>query len=115
MSMTHTDVAVKLLTDAAAFFRNLGTQNQEITGQMNENADIFLKMADVLAQDPTGIIEQEPNNQLAGRLLSDAARFFREIADHNAPIKDQMMQNANVYENVSVLVAQDPMGYMAEG
>ena len=115
MSMTHIDVTIKLLTDAAAFFRNLGNQNKDITDQMNENADIFLRMADVLRHDPTGMIEQEPNNQLAGRLLADAARFFHEIAEHNEPIKEQMHQNADVYEKMSVLVAQHPMETIAEG
>lgn len=48
--------------------------------------------------------------QIAGRLLRDAAQFFRTVGDQNEPLKPQMDENANVFEQVATLVEQDPMG-----
>jgi hypothetical protein len=48
--------------------------------------------------------------QLAGRLLRDAANFFRTIGEQNAGLKPQMDENAAVFEQVATLVEQDPTG-----
>ena len=52
--------------------------------------------------------------QIAGRLLRDAAKFFRTVGDQNAPLKPQMDDNANVFEQVATLVEQDPMGFVED-
>ncbi len=54
---SYTDLAVKLLRDAAGFFRNVGEQNEPLAEQMNENADVYEQVADLLEQDPTGSLE----------------------------------------------------------
>ncbi|TVQ82223.1 MAG: hypothetical protein EA357_10255 [Micavibrio sp.] len=56
---TYTDLAVKLLRDAAGFFRNVGEQNEPLKEQMNDNADVYEQVADLLEQDPTGTLELE--------------------------------------------------------
>lgn len=48
--------------------------------------------------------------ELAGRLLRDAASFFRTIGEQNAPIAEQMQENATVFEQVAELVENDPTG-----
>ena len=48
--------------------------------------------------------------ELAGRLLRDAAQFVRTLGEQNEPLKEQMMQNADVFEQVAGLVEQDPTG-----
>lgn len=48
--------------------------------------------------------------QLAAKLLRDAAHFFRNIGEQNAPLKDQMNDNADVFEQVAGLVESDPTG-----
>ncbi len=48
--------------------------------------------------------------QLAAKLLRDAAVFFRNVGDQNEPLKDQMYDNATVYEQVADLVENDPAG-----
>ncbi len=53
--------------------------------------------------------------QLAAKLLKDAAVFFRTIGDQNPPLKIQMDENANVFEQVADLVEQDPAGIVDEG
>lgn len=52
--------------------------------------------------------------QLAARLLRDAAAFFRTIGEQNEPLKEQMAENADVFEQVAVMVEQDPNGELPE-
>lgn len=51
--------------------------------------------------------------QLAAQLLRDAASFFRTIAEQNEPLKDQMSENAAVFEEVAMLVEADPTAEIA--
>lgn len=53
------------------------------------------------------------HNQLAAQLLRDAASFFRTIGEQNAPLQDQMAENAAVFDEVAMLVENDPMGEIA--
>lgn len=109
---THAELASKLLADAATFFRTLADQNEELKEQMTENANVFEQMSGLVAQDPQGQLEGTSHAELTGRLLKDAATFFRTLADQNEPIKEQMHENANVYEQIGDLVAQDPLGVL---
>ncbi len=52
--------------------------------------------------------------ELASKLLRDAAAFFHTIAEQNPPLKDQMDENADVFEQVADLVENDPMGQIEE-
>lgn len=57
--VTHAELAVRLLRDAAGFFRNVADQNPAMAEQMNDNADVYEKVADKLALDPLAEIELE--------------------------------------------------------
>lgn len=48
--------------------------------------------------------------QLSAKLLRDAATFFRNVGAQNAPLKEQMDDNASVYEQVADLVESNPLG-----
>lgn len=111
---THAQLAGKLLADAATFFRTLASQNEELKPQMTENASVFDQMGQLVSQDPTGMLQDTPHNELAGRLLIDAAGFFRTLAEQNDDIKEQMLENANVYEQLGKLVSADPAGELQE-
>ena len=50
------------------------------------------------------------HSELAAQLLRDAAGFFRALSDQNQDLKDQMIENADVFEQVAQLVEKDPMG-----
>ena len=52
--------------------------------------------------------------ELAAKLLRDAAAFFETIAEQNPPLKDQMAENADVFQQVADLVEQDPNGQIEE-
>lgn len=54
---THAQLAAKLLRDAASFFRTVGEQNPPLKDQMNENAEVFEGVANLVEKDPTGSIE----------------------------------------------------------
>jgi hypothetical protein len=56
--ITHTQLAAKLLKDAAVFFRTIGEQNPPLKIQMDENANVFEQVADLLQNDPTGAIDE---------------------------------------------------------
>lgn len=109
---THAELTGKLLQDAATFFRTLASENNNLRDQMTENATVFEQMGELIVADPQGSLEGTANSELAARLLIDAAAFFRTLADQNEPIKDQMHENANVYEQLGNLVRQDPLGIL---
>ncbi len=109
---THAELSGKLLVDAAGFFKNLAEQNEDIKDEMNENAGVFEQMAGLIAQQPQGEANGTKHSELAGRLLKDAASFFRTLAEQNEPIKEQMNENANVYDQIGDLVMQDPLGIL---
>lgn len=50
--------------------------------------------------------------QLAAKLLRDAATFFRNVGAQNEPLKEQMNDNASVYDQVADLVEKDPGGVL---
>lgn len=106
---TYAELAGKLLIDAATFFRTLGNQNEPLRQQMNENATVFEQMATLVTQDPQGVLEGTPHGELAGRLLKDAAGFFRTLAENNEPIREQMEENASVYEQIGDMVTHAPL------
>lgn len=109
---THAELASKLLSDAADFFRTLGEQNQPLKAQMDENANVFEQMAAMLLQNPQGELNGASYGELAGKLLKDAATFFRTLAQENEPLKEQMEENANVYDQIGDLVMGDPLGVL---
>jgi len=109
---THAELASKLLVDAAEFFLTLGEQNEPLKDQMQENANVFQQMASLLAQEPEGALNDTPHAELAGKLLKDAATFFLTLAEQNEPIKDQMTENANVYNQIGDLVMKEPLGIL---
>ena len=50
--------------------------------------------------------------QLAAKLLRDAATFFRNVGAQNDPLKQQMNDNATVYDQVADLLERNPLGTM---
>ncbi|MCB1651509.1 MAG: hypothetical protein KDI46_05590 [Alphaproteobacteria bacterium] len=65
-----------------------------------------------MQSDPQGVLNGSAHSELAGRLLVDAADFFITLAEQNEPIKEQMLENANVYKQLGELVMQNPMGIL---
>jgi len=55
---SHSQLAAKLLRDAAAFFQTIAEQNPPLKEQMDENADVFTQVADLVENDPNGVIEE---------------------------------------------------------
>ncbi len=58
----HIGLAVILLRDAAGFFRNVGEQNVELKEQMFDNANVYEEVAQLLENDPEGLVELEEDN-----------------------------------------------------
>lgn len=52
--------------------------------------------------------------QLAAKLLRDAAAFFTTIAEQNPPLKEQMDENSDVFQQVADLVESDPTGVIED-
>lgn len=109
---SHAELAGKLLSDAAGFFHTLAEQNEPIKEQMTENASVFEQMSGLIAQDPNGEVNGTSYAELTGKLLKDAADFFRTLAEQNDPLKEQMEENANVFDQIADLVMQDPNGIL---
>ena len=109
---THAELSIRLLNDAADFFMALGDNNEELKAQMEENATVFKQMSALLEQNPHGELNGAPYSELTGKLLKDAAGFFRSLAEQNEPLREQMEENANIYAQIGDLVAQDPEGVL---
>lgn len=56
---THSELAARLLRDAAQFFRSIGQQNDQLNEQMTENANVFEQVAQLVEQDPNGELQEE--------------------------------------------------------
>lgn len=54
---THGELAGQLMKDAANFFLALAEQNEPLKEQMEENANVYAQLADLVAEDPLGIME----------------------------------------------------------
>lgn len=54
---TYAHLAAKLLRDAAVFFRNVGEQNKPLKEQMDDNASVYEQVADLLENDPMGVLD----------------------------------------------------------
>lgn len=52
---------------------------------------------------------------LGAKLLRDAATFFRNVGSQNPPLKEQMDDNAAVYEQVADLLESNPTGTLDLG
>ncbi len=52
--------------------------------------------------------------ELAAQLLRDAAGFFKALSEQNGELKAQMLENADVFEQVATLVEKDPHGKIEE-
>ena len=109
---SHAELAGKLLYDAAAFYRTLAEQNEPLRKQMNENATVFEQMAMLIAQKPSGAINNKSHGEMAGRLLKDSAAFFRTLAEQNEPLREHMTENANIYDQIGALVMENPTGIL---
>ncbi len=54
---SHGELAGQLLKDAANFFVALADQNEPLKEQMEENAKVYLHLAELVASAPLGIME----------------------------------------------------------
>lgn len=122
----HATLAVKLLRDAADFFRTLADQNPNIKEEMRSNAGVFDQMANLLEEDPKGSLGKtdrlEPLRKRSGsselksyaalsaKLLRDAGGFFRTLAEKNPAIEEQMNENSRVYEQMARLLEENHLG-----
>lgn len=52
--------------------------------------------------------------EIAARLLRDAATFFRAVGEQNDALRDQMIENADVFEQVASLVETNPTGELED-
>lgn len=108
--MTHAQLAAQLLNDAATFFKNVAESNADVAEDMLANAEVFENLAMLLSTDPDGETGGERHAVMAARLLHDSAQFFKSLANDNEPIREQMTENARVFEDISVRVGENPLG-----
>jgi intracellular multiplication protein IcmJ len=120
-SASHAALAAKLLGDAATFFRNVGEQNPALTQQMSANAGVYDQVAELLRRDPVGELELPGENgrqtvaAVGARLLEDSATFFDSVGAQNAPLAEQMSENARVFRELAALLRADPLGALDLG
>lgn len=105
---TYAEMSAELLIEAANFFSKLAQKNTSIQKQMAENVATFRQMAELIKTHPEGRIEHLSHGEMTARLLKEAAIFFRAVGEQNLPLKDQMDQNAEIYDTVAAVVAKTP-------
>jgi hypothetical protein len=52
--------------------------------------------------------------QLGAKLLRDAATFFRNVGAQNEALREQMNDNAAVYEQVADMLHRNPLAVIGE-
>jgi hypothetical protein len=109
---TNAEMTARLLGDAAGFFRNMGKSNADIKKQMDENAAIFDRMAEVMRTQPEGRQGELAYSKVAGDMLKNAAKFYLSVGQQNEPIREQLERSAEIYHQLAQLVAEDPLGWM---
>ncbi|WP_340587187.1 hypothetical protein [Erythrobacter alti] len=57
---TNAQLAAKMLRDASMFFRQVGEQNPPVADQMNQNAQVYDQVAQMVEADPTGEVPMQP-------------------------------------------------------
>jgi hypothetical protein len=60
-----------------------------------------------------GLIRMATYAQLGAKLLRDAATFFRNVGAQNEALKEQLNDNASVYNQVADLLEKNPLGVIA--
>jgi hypothetical protein len=55
---TNAELAVKLLREAATIFRALGSPDPELGSKLNEFATVYEQVADLVEQNPMGVLER---------------------------------------------------------
>ncbi len=63
---TNAELAAQLLRNSAAFFRDVGSQNQKLKDQMENNAETFEVVADLVEKDPEGEMQIPEDGAPAG-------------------------------------------------
>jgi intracellular multiplication protein IcmJ len=129
-SPSHAELAARLLGDAATFFRKVGEQNPALAQQMKTNADVYDQVAALLRSDPMDSLDlpgaagdgaddsaAQPRGRqtvaaLGVRLLEDSASFFESVGMQNAPLAEQMADNARVYRELAARLREDPLGVL---
>jgi hypothetical protein len=112
---TYADLAADLLAEASNFMVRVSEGQPAMQQQMLQNAGTFRQMADLIRSAPQGQVEHLTHAEMAARLLEDAAKFFHAIAETNAPIQEQMEQNAAVFQAVAAQLRLDPVAQVPEG
>ncbi len=64
---TYAQLSAQLLRDAAKFFQTIGSQNEPLKDQMDENARVYNQLADLVENDPTGIVGEEEEEGQQGQ------------------------------------------------
>lgn len=119
---THARLSARLLRDAATFFLSIADQNPSIQEQMASNATVYGQVADLLEADPLQTIELPAGEDgrredvalavLGARLLRDAATFFESVGEQNAPLREQMHENAEVFRALAGRLLDAPLGVL---
>jgi len=111
---SHAELAAQLLRDAAAFFGTVAEQNPSLGRQLTENASIFNQISELVVKDPAARIgdgDKPPAAaELAVKLLRDGSSFFESMAVENPPLRAQMAENSDVFNQVADLLEQEPEG-----
>ncbi len=106
----YSELASKLLQDAAGFFDSLAEQNEPLKEQMLENANVYRQIGTMFAADPGGNLDEKTLAELTVKLLADAADFFETLGDQNKLLKEQMQENATVFQQMAKLIEENPHG-----
>lgn len=110
---TYAELSADMLKDAANFFKTLASQNEAVRDDMTKNAAVYIRVAELLSESPTGV---SPNGHafkdLASKLMRDTAIFYRTLASQNMPIKDQLERNAAIYEQIADALDENPLAIM---
>jgi argininosuccinate lyase len=109
---THAELTGELLRGAASLFRNLAVQNESMADTLGKQAGVYTAMSDLIVRDPEGVTRGVTHAEMSARLLQEAAGFLRTLAEQNSSLQETMMENANIYDGMSDLIRDNPLGVL---
>ncbi len=115
---SHSELASRLLGDAAEFFDTLAEQNEPIREKMKQNAQAFRDVAVLVEKDPLRSyiqdISQSKITEWASKLLLHIATLFEVFANQNIEIDQEMREYARVFEQMANLLESKPHAFMGK-
>lgn len=101
------DITANLLEAASELYKDVGSEVAPIAEDMLERCEVYETVARQLRIDPGISIGADSITAIAGELLTQAARFMRQMAEQNPLTAEDLLEGAKLYEKTYRLLLSE--------